>query len=382
MPKTQKTPSYRKHRASGQAVVSIDGKDHYLGVHGTAVSKKRYDAVIAEWLAGGRNLISNNQITVTELISAYWKHAKGYYQKDGQPTEELNGIKSAMRPLQKMYGRIRVGEFGPLKLKAVREGLIKAKLSRTHINKQIGRIRRCFKWGVENEYVDPSTLHALEAVAGLRKGRSKAKETKPVKPVLDCDVDAIQEFVSPQVWAMVELQRLTGMRSGEVVIMRRADIDVSSGVWLYRPLQHKSEHHDFERLIDLGPKAQAIIKPFLKPDLDVFLFDPRDARTELHKDATTRRRVNQKPSPRKSSRNVGDHYSRDSYRRNIYRACEKAGIDQWHPHRLRHLAATNIRKAHGIEMARIILGHQSMAVTEIYAEVDREKASAIVAEIG
>ena len=32
-------PKYRKHRASGQAIVTIHGRDHYLGPHGTKASR-------------------------------------------------------------------------------------------------------------------------------------------------------------------------------------------------------------------------------------------------------------------------------------------------------------------------------------------------------
>jgi len=47
-------PTYRKHRRSGQAVVHLNGKDHYLGRYGTAASKAEYDRLIGEWLAAGR----------------------------------------------------------------------------------------------------------------------------------------------------------------------------------------------------------------------------------------------------------------------------------------------------------------------------------------
>ncbi len=30
-------PKYRKHRATGQAVVTLNGRDFYLGPHGTQV---------------------------------------------------------------------------------------------------------------------------------------------------------------------------------------------------------------------------------------------------------------------------------------------------------------------------------------------------------
>lgn len=51
---------------------------------------------------------------------------------------------------------------------------------------------------------------------------------------------------------------------------------------------------------------------------------------------------------------------------------------RWHPHQLRHSAATNLRKDYGIEAAQLVLGHRSAAVTEIYAELDAAKATAIM----
>ena len=75
-------PKYRKHRASGQAIVTLSGKDFYLGPHGTKASKTEYDRLIGEWLANGRQLprSSDDQpITVVELIAQYWRHCKTYY---------------------------------------------------------------------------------------------------------------------------------------------------------------------------------------------------------------------------------------------------------------------------------------------------------------
>jgi integrase len=63
-----------------------------------------------------------------------------------------------------------------------------------------------------------------------------------------------------------------------------------------------------------------------------------------------------------------------SYRRAIKRACRLAKVSSWPPSRLRHTAATRIRKRYGIELARIILGHSTAFTTEIYAETDRTKA--------
>lgn len=54
MPKQPSTPKYRKHRASGQALVRLSGKDFYLGPYGSKTSLAEYDRLVAEWLQAGR----------------------------------------------------------------------------------------------------------------------------------------------------------------------------------------------------------------------------------------------------------------------------------------------------------------------------------------
>src|SRR5262245_27746868 len=95
-------PAYRKHKGTGQAVVTLNGKDHYLGIHGTHASKDAYDRLIAVWLANGKRLpdpaAGPTDVTVNEIMAAYLKHAAAYYVKDGKATAELDCIKSTMRP--------------------------------------------------------------------------------------------------------------------------------------------------------------------------------------------------------------------------------------------------------------------------------------------
>ena len=52
MPKlVDSVPKYRLHRASGQAVVTIQGRDFYLGPWKSKASRVEYDRLIGEWLA-------------------------------------------------------------------------------------------------------------------------------------------------------------------------------------------------------------------------------------------------------------------------------------------------------------------------------------------
>jgi integrase len=55
---------------------------------------------------------------------------------------------------------------------------------------------------------------------------------------------------------------------------------------------------------------------------------------------------------------------------------------RWHPHQLRHSAGTHLRREFGIEVARIILGHRSISMTELYAEIDDTKAKQVMRKIG
>jgi integrase len=289
-------PSYRRHRPTGQAVVTVDGKDLYLGLWGTATSKSEYDRLIGEWIANGRRLKNEVKISVNELIAAYIEFALGYYRKHGRPTGTLAGIRIALGFLRGSYGHTLVSEFGPLALIALRERMIQTGQSRSYVNGNIDRIRRCFKWGVSQELVPVNVYQALLSVSGLRKGRSKARETEPIGPVSDETLNATIAKLSPIVADMIRFQRLTGCRPDEVCSLRPCDIERSTDVWLYRPHRHKTEHHDRERIVCIGPKAQSVLLPYLLRDATSPCFSP----AESEKTRMQRMRANRKtrvPAP-------------------------------------------------------------------------------------
>jgi len=221
-------------------------------------------------------------------------------------------------------------------------------------------------------------------VRGLKQGRTEAPEGERVRPVPEDQIEAVLPFVSAAVRAMIELQRLSGMRPGEVVLMRTCDIERKRKVWLYRPGRHKSEHHGHERMVPLGPRAQSVLEPFLDRDAEAHLFSPREAEEARNgrRSLTAKGRRTRRRQTAKRKRPWRDHFDVATYRRAIQRACERADSPRWHPHQLRHNAATALREQFGIEVARVVLGHRSAAVTEIYAEIDRERAIEAMAEVG
>ena len=67
---------YRRHKSTGQAVVTLSGKDFYLGPLDTRASRVEFDRLIGEWLAAGRTLPKPEaQLTIAELAVRYWRFA-------------------------------------------------------------------------------------------------------------------------------------------------------------------------------------------------------------------------------------------------------------------------------------------------------------------
>ena len=343
-------PSLCRHKASGQAVIRLAGKDHYLGKFGSDEAAAAYDRLIAEWLSHGREAIpAQRALTVGELLLAYWRHAEQHYRHpDGSPTSEVAALRSALRPLRRLYGTVPAAEFGPRALKAVRQYLIEQSLARGVINKHISRIKRVFRWAVENELVPPAVLQGLAAVEGLKRNRSAARETEPIPPVSNEAIAAVLASVSPQIAALIRFQLLTGCRPGEACLLRPADLDRRGPVWVYRPQRHKLAYRDQSREIYIGPQAQALLAPWLaRPEME-YCFSPREAEAERNAQRRSRRQSRRTPSQNKRQpaalprRPPRDCYSVSSVRRAIERACRAAGIDPWHPHQLRHARAWEV----------------------------------------
>ena len=122
-----------------------------------------------------------------------------------------------------------------------------------------------------------------------------------MRPVGDELVNAVRPHVPRQVWAMVELQRLTGARSGEVVIMRPCDIEMTGSLRLYRPECHKTEHFGHQRIVEIGPRARRIVGEFLPGrTTDAYLFSPLEA--DLERRANLRQRRISKVPPSQLNR--------------------------------------------------------------------------------
>src|SRR5437763_16476221 len=97
---TKRVPSYRHHVGTGQAVVTLNGKDIYPGKYGTPQSREQYDRLMAEWLTANRTSPTSpashaggpSDLTVCESLLQFSRHAETYHVKNGRPTGEPHAI--------------------------------------------------------------------------------------------------------------------------------------------------------------------------------------------------------------------------------------------------------------------------------------------------
>lgn len=409
--KSAHAPSMRLHKPSGQAVVTIDGKDFYLGRYDAPDSKRKYDRMIAEWYLRGRQgpQAAAPGSTIAQLIAGYLEHRAS----EGIGPSHQKQIRIVMRILNEHYGDICITDFGPMQLKALRQKMTQMKcrnfgregaltLSRNYVNGMVVLIKDLFRWGAEVEIVPQGVYGALLTVKPFGMGKG-GREGAKVKPADISDIDAVLELATPIMRGILELQLLTGARIGEICQLRAIDIDTRGRVWKFTPEHHKTEKKGFSRVVLIGPRGQEIVKRFLKPDLHAYLFTP----AEGHRNRVFVQERNGKPflqqrhysgTSRCTSGNFRERYYADAicsqlvslvkradalaHARNPKAPPEVPLVRRWHTHQLRHLRATYLRSKYGIDVAQVVLGHANLATTEEYAETDTDAAEEAIFAVG
>lgn len=408
--KKKPDPSYCLHKPSGRAYVTlpdpVTGKRRveYLGDHGTIESHQEYARVIKAWKEHGRVVDSapesasklpatRKRQSVAEVMLAYWRSVqKRYCIEDGDKNIPSNAskIKQAVNRCRRYAGTVLANEFSADDLEVVRDGMVAEGLNREYINDLITKIRKGFKWAAKKKMVTPSTWHSLALLDRLEYGDQGVKEPGEAEAVPWDHVDAVLPHLTPQVAAIADLMRHTGMRPGEAVQMTLAMIDTSKKTWWYSPKHHKTKHKGKVRRIPLGPHAREIVgqfmigrpldRPLFSPvEADQWIRDKREAERVTPKDQGNKRGSNVKESP---IIKPGEQYKVASVTRAIKRACKVANVPEWTAKQCRNAAAVVLLREFGPEHVVLVLGHSGYSLVERYAGRDLSKAEVAAEKIG
>lgn len=376
-------PTIRQHKQKGLDRVWWEKRWIYLGPTGSQESQEAYARLIAELAAGQPAPRSPRAApagpTVADVAAAWMTHAEKRYDPRGRECEQF---RLSLRPLERLYGSVPAAEFRARHLEAVKQAMadgswlnaeertvyeargIPQKWCANVCNRRLVRIRTVWRWAEKMDLVPPGAYTHLLSVEGFRSGEDGVRHTPKVRPATWLDVKAVARECFGTVKAMLLLHWWSGMRSEEVRELRAGDVDTTDPKgWVYRPRQHKTLHRGQTRAVALGPRATAVLRPWLEAAAiegpDAFVFPPEPGRRRQRKDGSV------SPRPPYDRRRC---YTDQSYPRAVARAAARAGVTGLSPYQARHAAKKRITAAVGLDAARAVLGQRSLDSTNHYAD--------------
>jgi integrase len=395
-------PSIRYH-ISGQSIVTLGGRTFYLGKHGSSEAIARYAVLIDEYQKTGLELSedfdieaifaraeallspaprltkehqADEPVRVKDVCECFRKHAVERFKSQQAERFRINQL---CDELIARYGDVLATDFGPKRLKELQRIWVERDWSRPYINRMLNSIKRMFSFVVSEELVTVEVYQRLRTVEALRYGATEAREPEERKPVPLVDVRKTATELSPVIRDMLRVLLGTGMRPSEVCRMRPCDIERSGDVWFYRPKRHKTANKGKAKSVPLLDDAKAAVTNYLNRPADAYLFNPAEAVAWHNAKLRSERKTKVQPSQvcRKKSNpqtQPGDCYTAHSLRRAIDRACIRAAVKSWTPYQLRHLVASEVRQALGLEQTQALLGHHHKSMTEHYARLAEQQA--------
>lgn len=340
-----------------------------FGLWSDPKSRVEYTRWAAEWMANqGRSLQDSpaEQISVAGLILRAVEWADGYYLKHGKRTSEAYRVRAALQMVNELYGDTLAKDFGPVQLRAVRQRWVNEGLSIKTCNGYLDAVVRVWSYGVGRGLFPAAVVHALQHVERLVPGRTTAAMPAPVMSAPAADIEAILSHLhqDPErnrtLSAIVRIQRLTGMRPGELLELRPEDVDCAHLPWCYRPPSGgKTLHLEKARRVFIGTKARELLTPFLraaKPGQLVFRVKARRGEGEV---------------------GISGTY----YRQWIADACKRVGVPVFKPNQIRHTRATELDEL-GVPASEIAasLGNSAEVVERVYIDSPGTRAAKRVAE--
>ena len=346
-------------------------------------------------------------VTVADLAARHKAAAKAEHDPAWFKRNEPR-IRYACDVLVELHGDELATNYGPRKLKALQAHLCALKradertprLTVKTVNERVRTIVAVFKWAVSDELIPPAVLQGLRAVPSVRTGKPGTRSSRKVAPVAKEHYEAVLPYLNNPVRALIKLLWLTGARPGELFGLRPHDINRGDTPWVARLNEHKTAWKAKGRVLHFGAEARGVLEPFLLRPASRPLFSPSEGMSDSNRQRRVSRQRKlydgdvERYEREKAGRDRQEFtatYDAKSLRKAVLRAVERCNrerakndeqsIPAWFPYQLRHAAATRIRKEHGIEASRVLLGHTSAGMTEVYAEADQQRAASIAEQV-
>ncbi|CAN5610912.1 hypothetical protein BH11PLA2_BH11PLA2_47140 [soil metagenome] len=249
------------------------------------------------------------------------------------------------------------------------------------------------RWGQSNRHCKAEPVAEAILVRNVRKGEHGVAPAKQVYAVDEEHVNAIMPHLTPTLRSMVQLQRATGMRPGEVFRLRPADIlttgrrmvagigpinveksnaEIGSQLWWITYDHHKTDGDGMGRAWAIDMRVAEILKPFMDRPPTENCFNPAES-VQQASETVKRERIELRGGGSggsrklKTGRRSRPMYTRQTFRRAIGRACDKAGVPRFNLYQVRYLVSVEALEEGGVQLEMDMLGHKTSRMAKHYA---------------
>jgi integrase len=370
-------PTIQLHKPSGQARCRIDGRDVYLGRHGSPEAAAEYARVVAECERTRTPPASRSAApcrSVADVVAEWWSRESPRLSERGG---ERARHRDALAPLLRLFGDLdaatldaeRMEEWqlavaagswmNPEERERRRKRRQPIGWCRNVVARHRARVLSVWRWAERRKLLPAGSWGALRAAPALSEADARVRRTPRRKARDFAEVKRVALACRAEVRTILLLCWWSGMRPGEARTMRPCDIDRTRAVWVYRPAAHKSDWRGHDRAVALGPRCQALLRPWLagSSSPEAYLFRPA----------------------------AGDAacYSPGSLSCHVRRAAKRVGLPGVFCYCARHSCKKRVTRAAGLDAARSMLGQRSLTTTDRYdAGTDQEQAADAARRLG
>jgi integrase/recombinase XerC len=286
-----------------------------------------------------------------KLIAAFTRHLE---VERSLSTHTIRAYLGDLESLLSHLESIGVSDISTLELAHLRSWLANQQVkggARTTLSRRAVSVRLFTKWAVKNKYLTKDVAATLATPKGHRT-LPEVLEVADAKVAMDSLATRAAEEETPislRDVAMVELLYATGARVAELCGLDLSDIDYDRQT--IRVLGKGNK----ERTIPMGNPAMKALNTWLNQGRDSIKNSQSSDAVFL---GARGKRIDQR-----------------TVRTVVYQALEAIeGIERMGPHALRHSAATHLLEG-GADLRTVqeILGHASLATTQIYTHVSTER---------
>ena len=284
-----------------------------------------------------------------ELVAKYEEHLA---LVRNLADNSIRGYVSDLESFLAHIAKLGITEFSELQISHIRSWLANLQstgLSRATLARRIVSIRAFTYWAASQGWI-PSDIGSDLAIPKAHKTLPEVLNHSQTQIVLDAIVAKAGEDPTPiniRDLAMIEVLYATGIRVSEICGLNLRDIDWERNTLLVLGKGDK------ERVVPIGLPALAAVKNWLSTGRSEFANANSDDAVFL---GSRGKRIDQR-----------------TVREVVYDAMEAIG-SHMSPHGLRHTAATHLLEG-GADLRTVqeILGHSSLATTQIYTHVSPER---------